>query len=206
MGYEITATSDHCYEGTLCLVNKLNIRDETKLAEVETAVVFGKLVALKKQPIQGNFDFAHYRNFHHFLFCDLYDWAGEIRQIDISKKETHFIPVSEIEACANACFERMKNFDGSELTQRELAIEVADFYHTVNLLHPFREGNGRTQRAFFEQWTEERLGYCLNLPELEPDRFMIATIFAAQGVMDQLVACFEDSLKPLEHRQEMTLI
>lgn len=53
---------------------------------------------------------------------------------------------------------------------------------------------------------EERLGHYLNLSKLEPDRFMIATIFAAQSVMDQLVDCFEVVLEPFEHRQEMTFI
>lgn len=140
MAYSIEATSDQCYEGTTCLINKLNIRDAAKLAEAEAMIVLGKLVALKQVPVQGAFDFEHYKRIHYFLFCDLYDWAGEVRTIDISKKGTAFVRSSEIESCAKPCFERLQVFQTENLSHRELAEEVADFYHTINLLHPFREG------------------------------------------------------------------
>ena len=54
------------------------------------------------------------------------------------------------------------------------------------------------QRAFFEHWVEERLGCSLNLTAVDADEFMIATIFAAQGIMDQLIHSFETMLQPLE--------
>lgn len=91
MAYSIESTSDHCYEGTTCLINKLDIRDEHRLAEAEAAIVLGKLTALKQRPVQGTFNFEHYKQIHRFLFCDLYDWAGQIRDIDISKKEPHLL-------------------------------------------------------------------------------------------------------------------
>ena len=78
MGYGIEATTADCYPGTSCLINKLGIQDETKLAETEAAVVLGKASFLDQQPVTGEFDFTHYRSIHHFLFCDLYDWAGQI--------------------------------------------------------------------------------------------------------------------------------
>ena len=198
MAYSIDSTTDRCYEGTTCLINKLDIRDEQKLSEAEAAIVFGKLTMLKQTPVQGEFDFEHYKQLHHFLFCDIYDWAGQIRDINLSKKGTDFVSADQIDACAKSCFQRLQSFRAEELSQRELAEEVADFYHTINMLHPFREGNGRVQRAFFEQWAEERLGCSLNLTAVDADEFMIATIFAAQGVMDQLINCFETMLQPLE--------
>ncbi|MBQ3535089.1 MAG: Fic family protein [Clostridia bacterium] len=198
MAYSIDSTTDRCYEGTTCLINKLDIRDEQKLSEAEAAIVFGKLTMLKQTPVQGVFDFEHYKQLHHFLFCDIYDWAGQIRDINLSKKGTDFVAVDQINACAKACFQRLQSFHAEELSRRELAEEVADFYHTINMLHPFREGNGRVQRAFFGQWVEERLGCSLNLTSVDADEFMIATIFAAQGVKDQLINCFETMLQPLE--------
>ena len=86
MSYKITASSDNCYEGTTCLINKLDIRDEKVLVETETAITFAKASMLEENPIDGSFDFAHLKEIHKFLFCDLYDWAGEIRTVDISKK------------------------------------------------------------------------------------------------------------------------
>lgn len=203
MAYSVDATTDRCYEGTTCLINKLDIHDEQKLSEAEAAIVLGKLAMLKKCPVQGSFDFEHYKQMHYFLFCDLYDWAGQIRDINLSKKGTAFVSVDEINVCAKSCFARLQSFDAEELSLRELAEEVADFYHTVNMLHPFREGNGRVQRAFFEYWAEERLGFRLNWSVLDPDEFMIATIYAAQGIMDQLVNCFEVMLQPVEMNMDL---
>ena len=96
MGYGIEATTADCYPGTSCLINKLSIQDETKLAETEAAVVLGKVSFLDQQPITGEFDFRHFRSIHYFLFYDLYDWAGQIRTINISKKGTVFVSAAEI--------------------------------------------------------------------------------------------------------------
>lgn len=194
MAYSIDSTTDGCYPGTTCLVNKLGIQDELALAETEAAVVLGKASLLDQQPIPGVFDFDHYKRIHQFLFCDLYDWAGQIRTINLSKKGTAFVPAAEIESCAVACFKRLAEFSGEGMSHRELAEEVADFYHTVNMLHPFREGNGRTQRIFFTQWIRS-LGYDFDLSSVDPDAFMIATIYAAQGVMDQLADFFEQMIE-----------
>lgn len=193
MAYSIDSIRDNCYPGTLCLVNKLDIRDEALLAEAESAIVLAKMSLLDQQPTYGLFDFEHYKAVHRFLFSDLYSWAGEIRTVDISKKGTFFVPADEIEYCAKACFERLSSFTGDGMSKRELARETADFYNTVNLLHPFREGNGRTQRAFFAQWFR-RLDYDFDLAEVDTERFMIATIQAAHGVEDMLADFFYETL------------
>ena len=203
MAYSIDSTTDGCYPGTTCLVNKLGIQDELALAETEAAVVLGKASLLDQQPIPGVFDFDHYKRIHQFLFCDLYDWAGQIRTINLSKKGTAFVPAAEIESCAVACFKRLAEFSGEGMSHRELAEEVADFYHTVNMLHPFREGNGRTQRIFFTQWIRS-LGYDFDLSSVDPDAFMIATIYAAQGVMDQLADFFEQMIEQRQMEMRTT--
>ena len=193
MAYSITSITDDCYPGTTCLINKLGIRDETMLANAEASIVLAKASFLDQHPINGGYDFEHYKQIHHYLFCDLYDWAGEIRKVNVSKKGTSFVPADEIAACAAACFERLSGFSSIGLSKHELAMEVADFYSTVNMLHPFREGNGRTQRIFFKQWIQH-LGYALDLTNVDADEFMIATIQAAHGVMDMLIDFFEKSI------------
>lgn len=204
MAYSIDAITDDCYPGTTCLINKLGIQDENMLAETEAAITLGKASLLEQSPIPGDFDFDHYKRIHHFLFCDLYDWAGELRTIDISKKGTAFVAANKIADCASVCFSRMASFHTGGLTHRALAEKVADLYHTVNMLHPFREGNGRTQRVFFAQWLRH-LGYDFDLADVDPDVFMIATIFAAQGVMDQLVGFFDQTIHPLQMSREITM-
>lgn len=193
MAYSITSITDDCYPGTTCLINKLDIHDEAMLANAEASIVLAKASFLDQHPINGDYDFEHYKQIHRYLFCDLYDWAGKIRTVNVSKKGTSFVPADEIAACAAACFERLSGFSAIGLSKRELAVEVADFYSTVNMLHPFREGNGRTQRIFFKQWIQH-LGYTLDLTNVDADEFMIATIQAAHGVMDTLVDFFEKSI------------
>lgn len=204
MAYSIAASSDHCYEGTSCLINKLSIRDEKKLAEVEAAIVLGKTTLLDQHPIQGDFDLDHYKRIHQFLFCDLYDWAGQLREVNLSKKGTAFVPVEEIEPCATACFKRLREFQAEGLSYHELAEGVADFYHTINMLHPFREGNGRAQRVFFSQWIQH-IGFQLDLTTVDSDEFIFATIQAAQGVMDQLVDCFDRAIQPPQLQIDMEI-
>lgn len=201
MAYQIDASSDGCYEGTTCLVNKLGIRDEALLAQAESAFTLAKASYLELHPLAGNFDFAHYRSVHRFLFCDLYEWAGELRQVDLSKKGTVFVPVADIERCADAYFSRTAQLDFSALSKRETAIELADLYGTLNMIHPFREGNGRVQRIYFRQWANH-VGFDIDFSTIDADRFMIAVIFAAQGVMDELVKIFDELLEP-ENREQI---
>ena len=70
MPYELEASADSCYEGTTCLINKLDIRDEAELAETESALTLANISLLEQEPIQGNFDFSHYKAIHKFLFED----------------------------------------------------------------------------------------------------------------------------------------
>ena len=112
--------------------------------------------------------------------------------------------VEEIDLCADVCFARLNAFCPDGLSHRELAEAVADFYHTVNILHPFREGNGRVQRIFFTQWLRH-LGYELNLTAADLDEFMVATIYAAQGVVDQLVDFFDRTIQQPQFNMEMTM-
>ena len=119
MAYSIDALTEDCYPGTTCLINKLGIQDEEKLAETEAAIVLGKASLLDQQPMAGAFDFAHYKSIHHFLFCDLYNWAGQIRTINVSKKGTVFVPAAEIPSCADACFSRLATFTDEGLSHQK---------------------------------------------------------------------------------------
>ena len=194
MAYDMEATGHDCYPGTTCLVNLLDIHDENILAATEAALTLGKTSALLRKPLSGSFDFACYKGIHQYLFCDLYPWAGQVRDIDLSKRGTVFMPAAQIERAADVCFARLVSTDLRALSGHERAVTVADFYNTINLLHPFREGNGRTQRVFFQQWLRA-FDYELDFSQADTDLLMMATIHAAQGVIDHLVAFFEEQIK-----------
>lgn len=194
MGYSIDPISANCYPSTTVLINKLDIRDEETLREAETLVTFINASKLEQHPLEGAFDFEHYKDIHHFLFSDLYDWAGQVRTVNISKKGTRFTLAENIERQAELIFKRLKDcnyFKG--LPHDEFVEEVVDFYCVTNELHPFREGNGRTQRAFLTQLIRNA-GYDINFADMDTDLLMIATIQAAQGVIDLLNQIFRESI------------
>lgn len=194
MAYSIDSVTDRCYPGTTVLINKLGIQDEAKLNEAETLLTYINGAKLEEQPLEGKFDFAHYKAVHAFLFSELYDWAGETRTIDISKKGTAFCPANEIEQQAENIFERLRRYNFfKDLSKDEFVQEITDFYCATNYLHPFREGNGRAQRAFLVQLIRNA-GYIINFSEVDTELLMIATIQSAQGTTDLLRQIFADAI------------
>ena len=193
MAYSLNPSSDNCYEGTTCLINKLGIRDEKKLEEIEAQITFAKAVMLEETPIDGDFGFEHFKKIHEFLLCDLYEWAGKVRSVDISKKRTKFLGSDSIEAIGAKCFARVKDGYFENLPFDEFVKRIAEFYNDVNYIHPFREGNGRAQRIYFTQLIRH-YGYDINFADVDTDELMIATIQASFGVMDFLIKFFENSI------------
>jgi len=195
MPYSLDPIADNCYPGTTVLVNKHNIQDEALLNEIEATVVSAKTVLWEQNPLLSTFDFAHYKAIHRFLFEDLFDWAGEVRTVNISKKGTSFCPFGDIETLADSIFARLhsrKLFRDLELS--EFISEIVDFYCVTNDLHPFREGNGRTQRIFITQLIRNA-GYEFDFTYVDGDLLMIATIQSANGVTDLLTELFEKMIK-----------
>lgn len=195
MSYSINALTDDYYEGTNCLVNKFNIQNEEQLAKIEASITLAKTAELERKAISTSFDFDHYKQIHKYLFEDLYDWAGEVRTVDISKKGTSFTNVENIELVANACFDRLKNLNYfKNLEFVEFIDNIVDFYCSTNMLHPFREGNGRAQRIFIAQLIRF-CGYDINFSEIDTDELMLATIHSANGVTDYLKEIFKNHIK-----------
>ena len=197
MNYSINALTNNCYEGTTCLINKLDIRDENQLDVVESQITVAKISMLQQNPIDGNFDFEHYKAIHKFIFEDLYDWAGIPRVVDISKKGTSFVKAENIDEIATACFERLKNQNYfKNLNIDEFIEKVTDFYCVTNNLHPFREGNGRTQRVFLSQLALNA-GYEIDFANIDTDELMVATIQAANGVDTNLKEALKEIISPI---------
>jgi len=194
MAYSIEGSSHACYEGTLCLINKMDIRDEALLEQVEGEITLLKAASLENQPLPGAYDFAHYKRIHQCLFEDIYDWAGEIRDVDISKKTTRFVGADDIERIAEPLFQRVQALSHPAKRLPYYIKDLSQVYHRVNMLHPFREGNGRTQRSFFTQLIRAA-GYDIHFGDCDRDFLTIATIHAANGVMDHLRQFFMESVR-----------
>ena len=201
MPYSIDPLTADCYDGTACLINKFNIRDSSQLSEIEARITFARASELEQHPISGAFDFEHYKAIHRFLFEDIYSWAGQIRTVDMTKKGTSFTKASDIERNAAACFNRLQSMNFfTDLGFQDFAEEIVDFYCTTNILHPFREGNGRTQRAFLTQLIRHA-GYDIDFSEIDPDELMIATIYSANGIIDYLRELFLVHISPFTDQE-----
>lgn len=204
MSYSIDAITDGCYENTTCLINKFDIHDEVKLKKVEADITFAKATILESNPISNKFDLEHYKAIHRFLFEDIYDWAGSFRKVDMSKKGTSFCLTDQLDDVAKNCFDRLaENNLFSDLDRDEFVDAVVDFYCVTNMLHPFREGNGRTQRIFISQLIHHN-GYDFDFSDIDSDDLMIATIQAANGVTDFLRQLFDENIS--EPTNEITII
>jgi len=195
MAYSMEASGHACYPGTTCLINKLGIQDEPLLAQIEGGITLLKAAELEVNPLPGSFDFAHYKRIHRFLFEDIFSWAGEVRDVNLSKKGTRFVEADDIERIAQPLFSNIEKHDCYRGLSHPVYIKkIAQLYHDVNMLHPFREGNGRTQRCFFAQLIRAA-GYDIHFGNCDTDFLMIATIQAAHGVLDYLKQFFTESIR-----------
>lgn len=193
--YSIENSGDCCYEGTSVLINKLGIRDEEELAEVESIITTTKITMLLSRRYDGEFSAEHYCDLHREIMGDLYDWAGTVRSVDLSKKGTRFHAADGLERDMRLLFQYLNEqncFLG--LGHDEYAERIAEFYSDINMLHPFREGNGRAQRVLVTQLVE-RAGRNLDFSSCDKDLLMIATIHAAHGVSDHLINFFADMIE-----------
>lgn len=141
----------YCYPGTQILINKFDIRNGLELTKVEREISIVKAAVLT-DTITGKFDLNHLKSIHAFLFEDIYDWAGKLRTVDIAKGHI-FCLVQFIEQQFENLYEELKkdNFlkdvDNIEYVSKRISYYLSE----LNVIHPFREGNGRTQRIFCQQ-------------------------------------------------------
>lgn len=140
--------SKYCYPNSEVLKNKLNITNRHDLFEAEKELTAIRLKELQENPIKGKHDFDHLKEIHKYIFQDIYDWAGKVRTVEIGKGNL-FCTTPCIQEYATTvfnkyfsqCYDAKDNFD-------DFVRVFADNYGDLNALHPFREGNGRSQREF----------------------------------------------------------
>lgn len=186
--------SVYCYKGTNVLVNKMNIKDPIALKNYETSVIGLKLMALSKKGITGKFDVSHFVSIHKFLFEDIYPFAGLFRTENIAKDYFQFAEWEYIESELTRLLSELKNENFlANLTKEKFAERLAYYWAELNVLHPFREGNGRTTREFLRQLSLKN-GYILNLHKISPQKLFNASIKSIIDTSDleqYLYACLE---------------
>ncbi len=167
--------SVYCYENSNTLINKLNIKDEKVLQKYDAKITAAKLLSLRQKDITGNFDIKHFLAIHTYLFEDIYPFAGKFRTEDISKGVFSFAHWEYIETELEKLLNKLKAENYLQGKNKlDLSKSLAYYISELNVLHPFREGNGRTIREFIRQLALKN-GYILNLKKVSPYEFLDAS-------------------------------
>lgn len=158
------------------LKNKLGIKSSKELENLERDITTIRLIQLNNHPISRNFDLKHLQDIHHFIFSPIYDWAGEIRNGSLAKGGTVFTYPERIIPALNKLFSQLKSENYLRDLNKENVIQRLAYYlGELNVIHPFREGNGRVQRAFISELAE-RLGYELDFSNVSQQEMIDASI------------------------------
>jgi cell filamentation protein len=192
-------TDTYHYPGTQVLRNRFGYRDPQILAEVEGAIAAARMAELAANPIDGHFDFAHLQAIHRHLLGDLYEWAGDIRTIDTAPGDLGILhdPPAAIPGELDRVFTDINsgvyvNHHSHEAFVQDLAGHWGD----LTSVHPFVDGNSRTQRVFFDQLARD-VGWVIEWRELSVDAVQAARNFAYVDGGTILADVLRPAIKPV---------
>ena len=146
--------SGYFIPGTTVLRNKLNISVVGDLRDAENDLVEARLIELREVPEllgERTYDLAFFQAIHRHLFQDVYAWAGDLRTVGIEKGRESFCPPLDIPRPMAYVARRVWESNRlAGIPPENLLRQIAHLYDYVNFAHPFREGNGRATREFFD--------------------------------------------------------
>ncbi|GAA3908827.1 Fic/DOC family protein [Microbacterium invictum] len=141
--------------GTDVLRNRLGIVSTDELSAAEADLSFARALQLLEAPVAATNDLEELQRIHFHLFQDVYDWAGQIRTIDVRKDvpgAQFFLPHGYIGHAAAICFAELAEDNHlANLPRAAFVDKLACHYEKINYIHPFREGNGRVQRIYWNR-------------------------------------------------------
>ena len=170
-----TVQSMYCYPDTDVLINKLNIHDKAELKQAEEEFTAVKQMALLQEPIKGRFTKTHLFRIHRFLFEDVYPFAGHIRKEQISKGDTMFYPPDLIDRELERVF---KNIHSKKLlAEQDEEKQIQNLSQTMaelNIIHPFREGNGRSTRIWLDLMLKKKIQQVVDWSKVDKEDYLLA--------------------------------
>ncbi|EDO6922039.1 cell filamentation protein Fic [Campylobacter coli] len=194
--------------------NKLGIKDEKLFDKESRKYTSQRIDELITSPIKGNFDYQHLKNIHKHIFQDVFQWAGKDRmEVGLhgnfgkyapNGTITNFVPGKELDKYSKIIFDELakNNYLKNSKDLNHFAKNLAKFMGEINALHPFREGNGRTQRIFLNELAKNA-GYKLDLNLISKHKMIHACVEASQLKPGRLEALIKDNLK--NFRQNLDL-
>lgn len=177
------------------LKNKLGIKDAKKLEKIESRIVNDASRNVPK--VEPNFDGL--KKIHKHYFNDVYEWAGQVRDVNISKSLIGgFTKTENIEKEMQALFDKLEKDNYLKgMEQKPFAHKLAETFGELNNIHPFREGNGRTQRQFIKQIAEDA-GHKVDFSYVTKERMLQASEDYAVRQPQKMQDMFQEITQPKE--------
>ena len=149
------------------LENKLGITDSAELARIEEKISKQKAVEMFENGYLESLEAGTYESLamiHKYLFDEIYDFAGEIRKVNISKVNFCFAPLMYLDAALQSIDKMPQStFD-----------EIVEKYVEMNVAHPFREGNGRSTRIWLDLMLKKEIGYVVDWSKVNKEDYLLA--------------------------------
>lgn len=203
--YTYERTADYCYKNTDILINLLNITNDKDLYAAERELVSFRTYELNKTPLKGNFDFEHLKSIHKYLFQDVYRWAGDIRNCNIAKQDL-FCLTDHIETFGKEIFAKLKKEKYFIDYDWDITLDkLVELFADINALHPFREGNGRSQRIFIESLAKIN-GINLDLTNVSKEDMIVASHDSINGNYEKLMSMFRNNSHVLSEKERLEYI
>lgn len=183
------------------LRNKLGITDENALERAERVLVAQR----QREGVPGGkFDLDHLKAIHRHLFQDVYEWAGQVRTVEIAKEKSQFQFCQYIETGMADIERRLKEKNYlRNLSRGAFAREAAAIIGDANYVHPFREGNGRVQMQYLKQLCEQA-GHPVRLDRIGPESWIEASREAHQARYEKMADCIAEAIAPGRSRSGVT--
>ena len=172
------------------LRNLIGAKTWQELQKAEADIIGISQIALADIPRTN--DLTELRAIHKALFGKIYDWAGQLRTVDIKKgSEEYFLSFAEFDTGTTFVFGELRKENYLKgLNQEKIVERLAYFYEQLNYIHPFREGNGRTQRVFWSRVVKDA-GYVINWKDAIGDELDKASqIGREKGDIEPLIKMF----------------
>lgn len=149
------------------LENKLGIANDFELAREEERLTKLRALELFDKGLLGTFEVGTFNglaSIHHYLFQDVYDFAGKMRDVNIAKGNFRFAPVMYLSAALDA-IDRMPHSTYDQIIEK---------YVEMNVAHPFREGNGRSTRIWLDAMLKKELGQVVDWSLVDKVDYLLA--------------------------------
>jgi len=186
--------SIYFYRDCDVLVNNLGVKDEKLLIALEEDLTSHRLAELSDEPLNGHFGVAHLKNMHKYIFQDVYPFAGKFREEDIWKGNTFFCKSQFIRQALEELLEKLKAEKFLVgLEPIEFSKCAAVYMAELNMIHPFREGNGRTIREFI-RCLALKCGYIVDWSLVDSQMLLMASIISADKNCVPLADCLYETI------------